>query len=55
MHQKRRPRVDTQQEWACIHKYNTQSVKILPKHKKPQPLQLCRSPVVPYKFVQVAL
>ena len=33
--QKRMIRVETQQEWRCVHKHHTRSIKFCPKHKKP--------------------
>ena len=49
-------RMETQQERVFVHKHNTGFVKVWLKHKKnPQALQLCRSHVVPYKFVHVGL
>jgi hypothetical protein len=53
MHEKRRFKVETQQEQTYVHKHNTCSVKFDPNTKNPQPLQLWISFVVPYKPMQV--
>ena len=45
MRKKKRIKVETQQEWACLHKHNTCFVNVWPKHN--------RSLVVSYKYVHV--